>query len=302
MSDTARAPEDDVMFTVSHLVDSFQNSLTVGVRLGQIKPATQTFYSFQLKKLLRAVGTFPAAELRAHHLVSVEFSNHFVRALKRLFQWASDEELVPKNAFAKLKAPPTGQRTRVLSAEEFERLVTCASAAFGRYLRIAKETAARPGELRELRWASVRLDERVILLTSFKAKDKRRDGMKVRRIPLTPLAVSLLAEIYAERPNLGPDDCVFVGKAGKPWGANALRCQMRTARERAGLNTEGRERVVCYTLRHTRATDLTRKRVDSNTLAEIMGHTTTQMTRRYQHLSADDLNSVIDQADGRAPR
>ncbi len=299
MGEGAPANDHKGMFTVAHLVTSFDRSLSVSVRLGQLRPATQVYYHFQLKKLLSAVGAFPAAELRAHHLVSVELGCHFVRALKRLYQWAADEELIPKNPFKKLKAPPIGQRTRVLSAAEFERLLAVCSPAFARYLRLANETAARPGELRELRWLSVRLEERVILLTNFKAKDKRKDGMKVRRIPLTPLAVLLLAELRAQRPDDGPDGFVFVGRGGKPLGPNALRCSMRTARRKAGLNTEGRERVVCYTLRHTRATDLTRKRVDSNTLAEIMGHTTTQMTRRYQHLSANDLNDVIDRADGR---
>lgn len=296
MEEGVPAPENRNMLTVGHLIDSFDAACVVSVRTGQITESTRVFYLHQLRKLRTAAGHYPADALRAHHLVNVEFTNHFVRAVKRLYSWAADEELIPKNVFKKLKTPSAGQRTRILNADEFGRLLSVCGRPFRRFLEVARETASRPGELRTLRRRSVQVDQRLILLTEFKAKDKRKDGQAVRRIPLTVRAAELLAEALGERPGDGPDDFVFRGDRGRPWTANGLRCQMRVARKKAGLD-DGGERVVCYTLRHTRATDLTRKGVRDNTLAEIMGHTTTQMTRRYQHLTGADLCNVLDEAD-----
>jgi hypothetical protein len=65
--------------------DSFLGALHVRVKLGQTEPATLVWYRGQLGKLLAAAGDFPAAELRAHHLTTVDFTYHFVRALRALY-------------------------------------------------------------------------------------------------------------------------------------------------------------------------------------------------------------------------
>jgi hypothetical protein len=74
------------MLTVRHLADSFVADLRVRVKSGQSEPATLCWYRAQSNKLDAAVGDFPAAELRVHHLLAVEFSNAFVRVLKAALQ------------------------------------------------------------------------------------------------------------------------------------------------------------------------------------------------------------------------
>jgi integrase len=270
--------------------------LKVSCKLGQIAPATVQFYQSQLRILTGAVGDFPAAELRAPHLVSVKLSHHFVRVLKSLYNWASDADvqLVPNNPFRKLKTPRCGQRTRTLNHAETRALMRECSREFRRLLRVGLRTGARPVELRELRWGQVDLGSRLFLMNSFKAKDKRRDGKAVRAIPLPREVVRLLAALK-RRTQPKAEDNVFLNTRGQPWTANATRCAMRTARERAGLAAGG-ERIVLYTLRHTFATNATRNGIQGRTLADIMGHTSTAMTQRYQHLTAGDLVDVIDQA------
>lgn len=297
MNHTVPTSHEEGMFTVSHLFSSFKGSLDVSVTLGQCKPATRAFYLNQLQKVEIAVGKFPAAELRAHHLVAVELTNHLVRSLKRMYSWGADEELVPKNPFRKLRTPPTGQRSRTLKPAEFRRLLAASAASFRQYLMLAAHTAARPGELRGLQWRHVHLDERAIRLTEFKSKGQRKDGLGVRQIPLTTTAAKLLEVLHRRAKSPAATDYVFLNREGKPLTAHALQQRMRYARRRAGL-MDGGEKIVIYTLRHTRATDLTRKGVRDNTLATIMGHSNTQMTRRYQHLNGQDLCDVLDKADG----
>ena len=289
------------MLTVAHLIDSFNAHYVIRVKTGQTSQATASWYKTALDKL-QAVGQFPADSLRAHHLVAVEFSNHFVRALKALYKFAVEEELVPKDPFRKLATPPCGQRERTLTRAEMVRLYRAARPPFRRFVFVMAHTLGRPGEVRQLRWRDVRLADRCLVLTKFKAKDKRKDGVKVRTIPLDMVTGRML-QTWFDRRSPKPDDFVFTGRHGKAYTSNALRCAMRQVRKRAGLDGEGEgERVVCYTLRHTGATNATRLGIKDRVLADIMGHTTTRTTARYQHLDATDLVDAIDRAHAKRPR
>lgn len=295
MAEQVSARENETMLTLSHLIDSFHAHLTVQHKIGQTSAPTLAWYRSALEKLRTAAGRFPAADLRPHHLTACTFSNHFVRVLKALYKWGSDTDvsLVPRDNFRRLVVPKCGQRTRTLTEDETARLLEACTDAFRLVVRMAVWTGARPGELRTWKWGMVNLPDRVVLLTKFKAKDRRGDNKAVRPIPLCTEAVELLAGIRP--PCADPADLVFLNCKGKPWTSNAFRCAMRTARAKAKLDGGG-ERVVLYTARHTFGTTSTRNGVDGRKLADIMGHTRVDMTARYQHLTARDLVDVIDQA------
>ncbi len=283
------------MQTVAQLVAAFKADYSVLVSTGQRESSTLDWYGFQLAKLA-VVADRPAAQVRAGDLVGVEFTHHFCRAVKALYRWAVEEELVPKNPFTKLKTPPCGQRSRVLEREEMVRLYRASGGEFRRFLFLLAHTLMRPGELRTLRWREVRLDDRLILLTKFKAQKRRRDQARLRAIPLDQPAARLLANMRGRAGSPHPDALVFKGKTGKGWTSNALRCRMRTARKKASLDMSGEERVVCYTMRHTGATAATKRGIRDRMLAEIMGHTTTRTTARYQHLDAASMVEALDQS------
>lgn len=56
--------------------------------------------------------------------------------------------------------------------------------------------------------------------------------------------------------------------------------------------TDARQRVVFHTLRHTFASWLVKKGIPLYTVAELMGHTTLEMTQRYSHLAPDTLKKA----------
>jgi len=291
------------VFTVSALIDSFDRFLCAHVRAGSKAPQTRKWYVVALEKLRAAVGAFPAAELRPHHIIGVEFTNHFIRSVKAMYAWAVDEDLVPKNPFRKLATPPCGERERVLTRKELASLYRVSPRPFRRILSALVHTMARPGELRNLKWSQVDLPNRLLRLNKFKAKKLRKDKMKVRLIPLDRFAAELLTALERRSPDRKPEEHVFLNSRGRPWKKDALRSAMIRARARAGLSTDdGGERVVCYTLRHTAATTATENGVRDKTLAEIMGHARTATTNRYQHLGGEHLVDVIDRATARPRR
>ena len=55
---------------------------------------------------------------------------------------------------------------------------------------------------------------------------------------------------------------------------------------------DARQRVVFHSLRHTFASWLVQRGTPLYTVAELMGHTTLEMTKRYSHLAPDSLRKA----------
>jgi integrase len=70
----------------------------------------------------------------------------------------------------------------------------------------------------------------------------------------------------------------------------ALVKAMRAARERAGVPN-----AVCYSARHTFATDSLAAGLSDGVTAELLGHASTRMLRNYAHLAAkaDALRAAL---------
>ena len=69
--------------------------------------------------------------------------------------------------------------------------------------------------------------------------------------------------------------------------------------ERVPIKIEdARQRVVFHSLRHTFASWLVQKGTPLYTVAELMGHTTLEMTRRYSHLAPDSLRKAAISLEG----
>jgi integrase len=281
------------VLTLSHLIDSFLVEMRMMVKAGLKKPATVQWYDDNLKPLA-PLREFPADALRTQHLAAITLSTAFVRCLKRLYKWAADGDLIPRDPFAKLSIPPAGRRNRTLTRAELSRLYRAGPRPFRLLLMVQLRTRARPGELRGLTWAQVDWTQRVLWLWEFKGQNRRKDKLKARAIPMDVVVTRLLRNLHRKAKDPSPAGHVFIStRGGRAWTSNGLRCAMRTARAKCGLDG-GDEPVVCYHMRHTGATEAVRCGVDLKHLAELMGHTRTTTTERYVHLDTSDLVKTMD--------
>lgn len=295
MANSDSTVNHDEGMTLTTLIAEFLASRRLLCATGEIEPVTVEYYRYQLEPLRSTAGRRLADRLRPETIEGITWTYHVVRAAKCLYRWAEREGHVTRNVFARMKTPACGSRTRVLLPGEVRDLYRCSTRAFARFLFAQLHTIARPGELRRLTWSQVDLKNRVLKLKKFKSKKQRKDGLALRLIPLDePLTQWLTKERFRRRP--APGDHVFLNERyGLPWTQNGLRCAMRAARRKAGLEEdETGERIVCYSLRHTGATEAVRDGVEPTELADIMGHTSISMTRRYLHRSAADLVAVVD--------
>lgn len=287
--------------TLGELESFFLDWLSKEVRDGRSRLRTFRYYQTWLDRFTTAAGgERPVAELIPLDLERFKTGWHSVQAVQRLFNWGVEMGLLDHSPFRFVKRPPLGQRQRVLSAAQVLRLLRASRPALRELLLGLRLTLGRPQELRALRWSDYHPDKFAFLLSDFKAKNRRKDSALWRVLPVCPRLGRLLERLRRRRPS--GDGFVFLSARGRPWTANSLRLAVRRAARRAGLDIAGEENVVAYTLRHTAATQATRNGVRDRRLAELLGHTSTKTTARYQHLDLDDLLEAHQQATRRRRR
>lgn len=287
--------------TVQELIGSFLCWAS-----NNLAPGTIREYRRHFDRFVAHNGNLQVSELRAHHVMLWGKTWHQIQAMQRLMNWACDQaELCDRNPFKKIKRPPIGERRRILQRPELLRLMRRSCRAFRDFLFGMRESLARPQEIRALCWeylqwpgeagtlrAALLAGQAVFVLDRYKAKDRRNDPNTPRIILVRPRLGRLLVRLLDGRGSIaGP---VFLNCEGQPWSRNALRLQMRRLRRQTGLQRDHRgEHVVCYTLRHTMATAASASGVKDRILAELMGHTSTRTTARYQHLDVLHLATAL---------
>lgn len=186
------------------------------------------------------------------------------------------------------KLPTTGlvmpkvdnSRTRFLSRAEAEKLLEALAARSPKWHDIAwlsLHTGMRKGEILALRGGDVDIAGQQILVRDAKTGS--------RSLPMTDSVAAFLASrLPADKTAL-----IFLNSDGNPIDTTADHTFRRIVAA-IGLNdgvTDTRHRVVFHTLRHTFCSWLAMSGVPLHTIAQLAGHSTTQMTARYSHLAPD---------------
>jgi integrase len=145
--------------------------------------------------------------------------------------------------------------------------------AFWDLLVALYESGARPGEIAKLTPANVNMDTGVI--GWVRHKTARKTG-RPRVIYMTPRLREVLERHLV---GLGPDDYLFVGRKGNPWNKHSFHSRFKYLR-RIQPELQG---VVPFSYRSSYAKDALEEGIPEATMAELLGHTSTQML--YKHYS-----------------
>ena len=199
----------------------------------------------------------------------------YMAALSHVFSIAVKEwQWIDDNPFLKVSKPKESRgRVRFLSDDERQRLLTVCKRSRNRHLYmivvLALSTGARKMELLTLRWRDIDLQGGRMVLQETKNGERRV-------LPLTDHALDLLQK-YAKVRRIDTD-LLFPGRDGaKP---RYIETPWRTAVRRANI-TDFR----FHDLRHSAASYLAMNGASLMELAEIFGHKTLSMVKRYTHLS-----------------
>jgi len=210
------------------------------------------------------------------NLYLAALSHVFTIAVKE-WQWLDDS---PMRKVSKPRLPRG--RVRFLSDEERQHLLGSCQASRNPSLYpvvvLALATGARKGELLSLHWPDVDLQRGT--LTFHETKNGER-----RTVPLTGQALALMQQHTKVRRL--DTVLVFPDATGKrPVG---IREAWEYASKRAGISD-----FRFHDLRHTAASYLAMNGASLLEIAEVLGHKTLAMVKRYAHLSEQHTARVVE--------
>lgn len=223
-----------------------------------------------------------------------------VSMIHACLNWAVEDNQIGANPFSGV-TQPEGEPRRAMTDEEFCRLLRAADRPFRQVLLFLRNSAARPGELRKLRWRHVNF-ERCLCELPPEENRKGNIGASKRRprlIRLPPMLVKLLR--FLARGGSKPDAHVFTNRRGRAWSKNGLSKKLLRLRHDLGIPDD----CKLYGTRHAFGTGAAKAGVEMKTIAELMGHSSSKTTERYYiHLEKEDahLQEKLEQATRRKRR
>lgn len=223
--------------------------------------------------------------------------NRYLSTLSHLFTVAVKEwqwcEHNPVRDVSRLREP--AGRVRCLTEPERQRLLLFAKTSVNPYLYaivvLALSTGARKTELRTITWEQVTLDytelldrssgefQPVGLIVLEQTKNHERRGL-----PITGEALELMRRLHAQR-NTDCKWCFPSPEGNKPVD---FRRAWESTRERARLVN-----FHYHDLRHSAASYLAMQGATAPEIADVLGHKTLAMVKRYSHLMQQHTASVV---------
>ena len=142
----------------------------------------------------------------------------------------------------------------------------------------------RAGEIHGLTWGDVNLDAGTLYIRDPKNKVSRHAH-------ITPEIRAVLVRRGAN--GMNRPDYVFPARDGgqRRWVSDTFARVVEALGFNDGIE-DARQKVVFHSLRHTFASWLVQRGVPRYTVAELMGHTTLEMTKRYSHLAPDTMRAA----------
>ena len=204
----------------------------------------------------------------------IEVLSH-VFGLAASWGWVSKEAADGVRSVERLKEPPG--RVRHLSCDEEGRLFGSLPIQVHRIVVVALLTGMRQAEVVKLKKSAVDLDARQLMLTRTKSN-------KPRPVYLNDDAIAVLKDAMAA----SSGEHVFATRKGTPYTCDGVRSILYRARARADLKD-----FRFHDLRHTTATRLRRAGAGLDVVADVLGHATLTMARRYAHLGKETMRAAM---------
>lgn len=238
--------------------------------------------------------------------------NDILNRLRIVFSLALPEQ---ENPFDKIKRKPKHTEERQAFTEEQLQQIwkTLADPAFHIMhkeeveilLTLALNTGFRLGDLCNLQWKSIDLEQRLIKVTP--SKTKASSGKKVL-LPMNDRVYDVLRKQHALT---AENDHVLPQLANRyAYNRDGISHDIIRLLEVSGIQTKEeadtthrKERISRYSFhsfRHTFASMLIANGVAPITVSKLLGHTTLNMTNRYVHLAEETARQAVSKLDSAA--
>ena len=270
--------------TVGDLIAQFQRDY---VEARGLKSAGQQRRFFD-RDILPVLGKVPLSQLKRRDLQSLVdvicsrealvSANRAFAYLRKALNWGLQREMFEANVWSAVELPGRKvekPRTTMLKERELKPYwQACEEQGnVGLLQQLILLTAARPGEVRTMRWDQVDFDEGWWTIPEGSTKNG-----KAHRVWLAPLTRQLLQELL----QVSESDWVFPGLDPK-------KPLQEYRRGRAAINAQAGTDVTSHDLRRTAATLMVSKAgVPREIVARVLNHTDRDVTAIYVHASYDE--------------
>ena len=235
---------------------------------------------YQLKRKIE-IMSMPKNTGKRESEISFAYLNKEILILLNFFNFCMEKAYLDKNPATGIKKLNELSRLKTLSDTDIQKLIAGATNKLTRDLiTFLIYTGCRKGEALNLRWDDVDLQNDVIAVKGTKTKYDRH-------IPISKPLKELLRAIEKNQ-----DSLYVFNKNGAKLGN--FRKSFMTACRNAGLKD-----LRIHDLRHVFASKMVMNGTSLYITGELLGHRTTQMTKRYSHLVPDTLKKAVDAVFGK---
>ena len=235
---------------------------------------------YQIKRKIEILNLSKNAGKRESE-ISFRTANIEIATLYNLFNYCIKKGYIDKNPASGIKKLNELKRVKTLSDEDINKLIAGATNKLTRDLiTFLIYTGCRKGEALNLKWDDVDLQNDVIAVKETKTKYDRY-------IPISKPLKELLKGIEKNQ------NCLYVFERN---GAKLtdFKRSFHTACKNAGLKD-----LRIHDLRHVFASKMVMNGTSLYITGELLGHRTTQMTKRYSHLVPETLKKAVDDVWGK---
>jgi len=231
--------------------------------------------NYQLKRRLEVMD-MPKNKGKRDSEISFAYINKEFLILSNFFNFCIEKGYIDKNPCTGIKKLNALNRLKTLNDEDIQKLISGATNKLTRDLiTFLIYTGCRKGEALNLKWDDVDLQNNVIAIKGTKTKYDRY-------IPIHTQLKALLGGIERLQ------DCLYVfNKNGAKIGD--FKRSFHTACKNAGLKD-----LHIHDLRHVFASKMVMNGTSLYITGELLGHRTTQMTKRYSHLVPETLRKAVE--------
>ena len=208
--------------------------------------------------------------------------NRKISTLKAYFTWLVEEEYLEKNPMRKIKAPrEPDMLPRNLSHEDVELLRWHPKSPRNQaIMELLVSSGMRIGELVKLNRDDLIMTNRQIRVTG--------KGNKERLVFFGPIAKFCIISYLNTRKDDNP--ALLVNKYGERLTIRSIEMQIKDQAKKAGI----KDKVTPHMLRHTFATGMYEQGADIDFIARLLGHHSTETTRRYTNINGSEMARMYD--------
>ncbi len=282
---------------LSQFSTEYQNYVQFNLSIKYLNNVRTSF-----KKLIESLEDVPLSKINSYQMeqfISKTYAEskyaakHHYNNLKNAFNKSIHWGYLTQNPLLKIKSLKVPQNNpSFIDETELEQILSKeANVTLQNIYLFAFYTSMRLGEIVNLKWNQVNLNERAIRVMN--TVDFTTKGQRERIVPMADKIFNLLTEIFPKVIDIQKEGYLFT-KNGFKFNLDYVSKNFKKSVKEAAKDKTIDSSIHCHDLGHNFASNLARKGVSLLVVKDLLGHTDTKTTMIYAHLQPENLRNAVE--------